>query len=131
MPFARLTLIPAPLPGTIRQLAVGLTEVIARDLKKRHDLTAVAIQSVEGCWTIGAHSPEVAAHVEVSVTAGTNSKEEKRAFIQNTMLLLRQALPELGTATYVVVRELPASDWGYDGQTQLDRIKIAPPELLA
>lgn len=55
------------------------------------------------------------------MTAGTNSEEEKRAFVGNAMLLLRRTLPSLAAATYIVVKELPAINWGYDGQTQADR----------
>jgi 4-oxalocrotonate tautomerase len=35
--------------------------------------------------------------------------------------LLQQQLGKLHPASYVIVRELPASDWGYDGITQLQR----------
>ena len=124
MPFARLTLIPAPASDAAQSLTADLTAMVARDLSKQRDLTSVLVETPGASrWTIGANEQEVAAHLEVCVTAGTNTEEEKRAFVGNAMLLLRQAMPTLPVATYVVVKELPAINWGYDGQTQADRAR--------
>jgi 4-oxalocrotonate tautomerase len=122
MPFARLTLVPAMPPETMQRLATSLTKLIARDLGKRHDLTSVLIETPGMFqWTIGASESKCAAHLEVCVTAGTNSADEKQSFIGSAMLLLRQELPDLAVATYIIVKELAADDWGYDGRTQGDR----------
>lgn len=124
MPFARLTLIPAVTPEVAQSLAAELTALIARDLKKKHELTSVVIETPgTSRWTIAANEQDVAAHLEVCVTEGTNTDEDKRTFIGSTMLLLRQALPTIPVATYVVVKELPGINWGYDGQTQADRAR--------
>ncbi len=128
MPFARLTLKSAPAPDLAHSLATGLTDLIARDLRKRHELTSVLVETPAAChWTIGATAKDTAAHLEVCVTTGTNSEEEKRIFVGSAMALLRRALPGLATATYVVVKELPACDWGFDGQTQADRAQQKNP----
>ncbi|MFL0693594.1 MAG: 4-oxalocrotonate tautomerase family protein [Agrobacterium tumefaciens] len=121
MPFARLTYHP-PHPDRERDLARALTDLIATDLAKRHDLTSVQIEStLTKTWTIGGELQPGAAHLEVFVTAGTNTVEQKRAFLNKAMALLRAEWPELHPATYVVVQELPATDWGYDGLSQADR----------
>ncbi|MGL3606353.1 tautomerase family protein [Rhizobium sp. G187] len=121
MPFARLTYRPQR-PDREDHLAQALTDLIARDLAKRHDLTSVLIEATPASrWTIGGEPQATAAHLEVFVTAGTNSPKEKRAFLQNAMTLLRAEWPELHAATYVVVHELPSTDWGYDGLSQADR----------
>lgn len=124
MPFARLTLSHEPSLDQGRQLCTELTDLIANALGKRRDLTSVLIE-VPGAhrWTVGADEQPAAAHLEVSVTAGTNSEEEKTAFIASAMSLLRRTLPDLHPATYIVVKEHPATDWGYDGRTQADRAK--------
>ena len=121
MPFARLTISPALPPKATQGLLADLTGLIAADLGKRHDLTSVFLEVPAGGWAIGAAEQTQAAHLEVCVTAGTNTAEEKRAFIAHAMQSLRREMPLLPLATYVVVRELPATDWGYDGQTQADR----------
>ncbi len=122
MPFAKLTLIPAQRSEVVQLLTDDLTAMIASDLGKRHELTAVLVETPDPArWTIGAAAYEVAAHLEVCVTTGTNTDAEKRTFIRNAMHLLRRAMPTLATATYVVVNELPATNWGYDGETQATR----------
>ncbi|MDH4412896.1 MAG: hypothetical protein QE484_06285 [Rhizobium sp.] len=121
MPFARLTYHP-PHPDRERDLARALTDLVANDLAKRHDLTSVQIEAAPAqTWTIGGERQQTTAHLEVFVTAGTNTVEQKREFLKKAMALLRAEWPELHPATYVVVHELPATDWGYDGMSQADR----------
>lgn len=122
MPFARLTLTPAPEPESAQRLATELTTLIADKLDKQHNLTSVLIESPAAhCWTIGAHPTTTAAHLEVFVTLGTNTEEQKKEFIAHTMQLLHTFPFDLPATTYVVIQELPAINWGYDGRTQADR----------
>ncbi|WP_426153359.1 tautomerase family protein [Pseudomonas sp. DC3000-4b1] len=128
MPFARVTLSHALLPGTEANLCEALTTLIAEALAKRHDLTSVLIE-VPGRlrWAVGNREQSMAAHLEVWVTAGTNSSEQKRDFLSKAMAVLRSALPGLHPASYIVVNEVPASDWGYGGISQADRAKGTAP----
>jgi 4-oxalocrotonate tautomerase len=76
-------------------------------------------------WHIGgAPAEQPTALLEISITQGTNTQEEKAAFIQAAFAELRRQLAGggvLAPASYVVVRELPARDWGYGGITQWAR----------
>ncbi len=122
MPFARLTLTPSPGPEAAQGLAAELTNLIAARLGKRRDLTSVFVEAPGASrWTIGGVAHDAGAHLEVLVTAGTNTRDEKRAFIRDAMDALQHAIPDLASATYVVVKEVPGTDWGYDGRTQSDR----------
>jgi 4-oxalocrotonate tautomerase len=80
----------------------------------------VLIEQVSAAgWSIGAKPVTVAGHLDMKVTEGTNTPEEKARFIAAAAQLLKDVLgPELPTATYVVVHEVPADSWGYDGLTQ-------------
>lgn len=121
MPFARLTCQPRR-PEHEARIARALTNLIATDLAKRHDLTSVLIDPTASAhWSVGGERQDVAAHLEVFVTAGANTVEQKRRFLENAMALLRTEWPDLQAATYVVVHELSATDWGYDGLSQADR----------
>ncbi|WP_374500063.1 4-oxalocrotonate tautomerase family protein [Zoogloea sp.] len=122
MPFARLTLL-VPQPDVqVAALSQSIAGLVAGLLHKRFELTSVLVETPNGnAWTIGGRPQKVAAHLDVTVTAGTNSPQEKADFIQRAMVLLRKALPDLHVATYVVVTETPAHNWGYDGQTQAQR----------
>jgi 4-oxalocrotonate tautomerase len=103
-----------------------MTQLMASMLGKRADLTSVLVeQPASGGWTIGGAAAEIAVHVEATITAGTSSPEEKARFIEKTMRLLKAVLgADLHLATYIVVNEVPANAWGYDGRTQESR-KVA------
>ena len=75
-----------------------------------------------GSWTIGGEPVPVAAHLDVKVTRGTNTHEEKARFVAAVAAMFRQVLgPDLPLATYVVIDEIEADAWGYDGITQEER----------
>jgi 4-oxalocrotonate tautomerase len=64
------------------------------------------------------------AFLEISIIAGTNTPQEKAAFIAAAFVELQTQLglgQPLASASYVIVREVPATDWGYGGQTQAAR----------
>lgn len=121
MPFVRVTVTPAPSPATQQRLAAGATRLMAEVLGKKAELTSVLVETASGHWTIGGDSAPQAAHLEALITAGTNSPEQKSAFLAQAMALLTAELGVLPTATYVVVRDVPAADWGYGGVSQAAR----------
>ncbi len=108
-----------------------ITSLMANILRKKAQLTAVFIEQVTSSgWSIGAKPVDIAAHIEVNITAGTNTSEEKALFIAKAHQLLTQipgsALPE---ATYIIIHELPSDSWGYSGQTQKARACPLPSVL--
>jgi 4-oxalocrotonate tautomerase len=122
MPFVSLKIAgPELTAAQKRALQTGFTGLMAGPMRKVHDLTAVAIERIEGSdWAIGA-SPSASAHAayaEVKVTQGTNSPEEMQRFIADGHALLTATLGTLPEATYIVVHEIPAQAWGYAGRTQ-------------
>jgi 4-oxalocrotonate tautomerase len=123
MPTLLLKLSPPPEPSCLTRLATVLTELTAATLGKRADVTAVVIEALpQARWFIGGTPlAGTTALLEISITAGTNTPDEKARFIEAAFAeLQRQLSPDQGLepASYVIVRELPASDWGYGGRTQ-------------
>lgn len=67
-----------------------------------------------------------AAHLDVKVTEGTNTAEEKSHFIAAAMEMFRSMLgADLCPVAYVVVHEVPGDAWGWNGFTQADRASVA------
>lgn len=133
MPFVSLKISAPDLsPPQRDSLHAGLTSLMAETLGKDPALTSVLIEAIPpgATWTIGAMPQTRCAHLDAHVTAGTNSAEEKAAFIAAAMDLLRTCLGPLPTATYVVVSELPADAWGYDGRTQAARKSDGAPNAI-
>jgi 4-oxalocrotonate tautomerase len=110
-------------PEQTQRLQREVTGLMAGVLRKKAALTSVLVEQVPvSGWSIGGNPLTVAAHLDAKVTAGTNTAEEKARFIAEAHALLKAVLgAELPLATYVVVDELPADAWGYDGLTQAHR----------
>ncbi|HYM02234.1 MAG TPA: tautomerase family protein [Stellaceae bacterium] len=128
MPFLTIKIAGSTLaPEQIRRLQRDATALMASIVKKKAPLTAVLIEQVPVTgWSVGAEPVRVAAHLDVKVTAGTNSADEKAQFIAAANELLHQVLGnELPVATYVVVDEIAADAWGFDGLTQDHRRRAA------
>lgn len=123
MPFIRITLGSEISPDQRDALARRSTELIVERLGKRREVTAVLVETAASArWLIGGQ-PAAATpnHCEIAITAGSNTPEEIARMIAATSALLRETLADMPAASYVVVRELPAGNWGYDGQTQAAR----------
>lgn len=129
MPTLVLKLAPLPEPSRCQALASALTRITADTLGKRADVTAVLIEALPPTrwWVGGEPVVRATAMLEINITAGTNTEAEKSRFIEAAFAeLQRQCAPDaaLEPASYVIVHELPATDWGYGGQTQQAR-KVA------
>lgn len=136
MPLLTLTTFPALTdPGQQQVIAHELGDHTARLLHKRLPVTAVAISSAPVAWFIGGEplqdpgvtTPRTFA-LEIRITAGTNTAEEKAAWIAAAWDTMRQAVPGVvAEASYVSIVEIPATDWGYGGQTQAGRARQTTP----
>lgn len=126
MPTLQLKLFP-PVPDDVQAaLARELTALTAEQLGKRAEVTALMIECLPAPrWHIGGQPPRgPTAWLKINITAGTNTAAQKAAFIEAAFALLRRRLAGAGRleeASYVIVHELPATDWGYGGRTQWAR----------
>lgn len=126
MPTLLLKIAPLQNPERYQALAAALTTLTAETLGKRPEVTAVVIDDLPlARWAVGGRTVQGAtALLEISITTGTNNAAEKARFVRDAFdELQRQLAPggRLEPASYVIVRELPAADWGYGGQTQQAR----------
>lgn len=127
MPTLRLQVAPLQNPERYAALGAALTHITALVLHKKPEVTVVMIDDLPAARYLvaGREATQAIACLEISITAGTNTAEEKAQFIAQAHAELRRQLGTHGQllheASYVVVRELPASDWGYGGLSQAAR----------
>jgi 4-oxalocrotonate tautomerase len=126
MPTLLLKVSPLQNPAHYAALAQALTRISTETLGKRAEVTAVLVEDLPAAnWYVGGVAVQrVTALLEISITQGTNTVQEKEAFIAVAYAELERQLgcgASLELASYVIVREVPASDWGYGGQTQAAR----------
>lgn len=131
MPVLQLKVSPLQNPQRYAALGQALTRLTAQVLGKQAGVTAVVIDDIPAArWLVGGHDVQrPTALLEIQITAGTNTAAEKAAFVAQAHAELQRQLGAGGPlepATYVVVQELPATDWGYGGQTQAVRRQAAP-----
>ncbi|WP_329118210.1 tautomerase family protein [Streptomyces sp. NBC_01465] len=123
MPYLRVTVTDPDLPAeTQRTLAEGLTELAVSALGKARARTIVQICLVQGGSYYVDGKPltgALDAHVEVSITLGSNSAAEKAAFIAQAGELLTDVLGPLARGG-VALHELHPESYGYHGVTQFD-----------
>ncbi|MEV4870340.1 tautomerase family protein [Streptomyces syringium] len=123
MPYFRVTVTDPDLPSDVQHvLAEGLTGLAVSALRKSSARTIVHIDLVpadryfvDGRPLTGGRD----AHLEAGITLGTNSAEEKAAFIARAGELLSGLLGPLSRCG-VALHELHPESYGYHGVTQFD-----------
>ena len=122
MPYLHLNLSLEPSPDTASKAAEILTRLTAELLGKKPELTAVAITATPSeRWFVGAQTlppGQSSFYLDIKVTEGTNTKNEKARYVQAIFESMTTLLGELAPASYVVIDEVHADAWGYSGQTQ-------------
>lgn len=123
MPYLNLKLSGPPSTETAQLLAATLADLTTDALGKKREVTSVAVEFVPGeHWLVGGPSVVEQAlatfYLEVKITAGTNTKDEKAAYIRQAFEVLAGHLGPAHPASYVVVHEVGADAWGYQGLTQ-------------
>lgn len=128
MPHFRVTVPDPHLPSHVqRSVAEGLTRLAVDVLRKSAARTTVHIELVppQGYFVDGRPlAGQRDAHVQGSITAGTNSAAEKSAFIAAAGKLLSELLGPLPRGG-VALHELHPESYGYDGVTQFDLYRRA------
>jgi 4-oxalocrotonate tautomerase len=125
MPYLHLQLGQTISTAQKRHLAQRSTDLIAAILHKRAAVTAVHIAgAADDGWHIGGEPVGeglTPAHGTLYITAGTNTPAEKAEIIIALHRLLADTCGPLPEASYLVIHEMPAGNWGYDGHTQAAR----------
>ncbi len=123
MPMINITLSgPRPTPATIRRLQADTTRLMQDILRKEAALTVVNVLHLPpGASSANGQPVGTAASMQAMITAGSNCAAEKADFIFAANSLLTAELGPSDAPIYVVLHEIPAESWGYDGQTQAAR----------
>lgn len=123
VPYLNLKLCGEPSQATATLAAKCLTDLTAEILKKKRELTAIAVEFVTPSrWYVGGTSLADQAlrsfYLDIKVTEGTNTKDEKAFYALRVFAAIEAMLGALAPASYIVIHEVRADAWGFQGQTQ-------------
>lgn len=92
-------------------------------MRKKREVTVVHIEgSSPKQWSVNGKrlndKKPIPVYVDIKVTEGTNTPEEKSEMLRKTMEMLKNCLGATQEACYIVIDDIPSHSWGYDGFTQ-------------
>ena len=120
MPFVSATLCAEPSAQLTARAVALLTDLTVEVLGKERARTTVVVHYVMGTrWARGGEVPARGFYVEVKITDGTTSRDEKARYVREVNSALQALL--VGASGYVVVGEIAADSWGHGGETQEER----------
>lgn len=123
MPYLNCKLCAPASQEVSAKIASVLTDLTAEVLKKKRELTAVAVEYVAPeQWFIGGTSLAGQSlrsfYLDIKVTEGTNTKDEKALYVSRVFAAIEAIVGPVAPASYIVIHEVRADSWGYQGQTQ-------------
>jgi len=120
MPYLNIKVAAQESQETTAKIAALLTDLTASVLGKKRDLTAVAVEYLApNNWFIAGKNVSVPTfYLDIKVTEGTNTKNEKATYIKQVFAGLSEILGSVAPASYIVVHEVRGDAWGYQAETQ-------------
>ena len=108
---------------TTKQITDLLLDITTRILKKKREVTAIAIDYVDrDCWMVGgkllSEQGKNSFYFDIKVTDETNTKDEKAQYIKEAFEGFEKILGDLHEESYVYVADVRATAYGYGGKTQ-------------
>lgn len=110
-------------PSLKAHIANAVSELTAEILHKDPRVTAIVVKSVNASdWFAGGRSlaeQKLASYwIDIHVTEGTNTKDEKAAYLAAMFKRMAEILGPLHPETYLHVDEVKGDAYGFGGQTQ-------------
>ena len=108
---------------TTKQITDLLLDITTRILKKKREVTAIAIDYIEkDSWMVGgkllSEQNKNSFYFDIKVTDETNTKDEKAQYIKEAFEGFEKILGNLHAESYVYVADVRAAAYGYGGKTQ-------------
>lgn len=87
-------------------------------LNKKPEVTSVLVEFVPfDTWNINKDNLSTF-NVDIKITKGANTKNQKAQYIKETYLNLKEILGDITPASYIIIDEIEVDSWGFEGLTQ-------------
>jgi 4-oxalocrotonate tautomerase len=123
MPILNVKVSATKSPQLTRQISELLLDLTTRILKKKREVTAIAIEYVaHDSWVVGGHllseQNKNSFYFDIKITDETNTKDEKAQYIKEAFDGFERILGNLHEESYIYVQDVRAASYGYGGATQ-------------
>ena len=118
MPYINIKL-NAPKDEKLKQEIVEMVLQNSQNiLKRKKEVTSILVEFVhfedwfiydKNCTTF---------YLDIKITKGTNTKEQKANYIKKCYKDFQELLGEISPASYIIIDEIDADSWGFEGLTQ-------------
>ncbi len=123
MPILNVKISATRSPALTKAIAEMLLEHTTRILRKKRDLTAIAIDYVHpDDWIVGGQSLSAQGrssfYFDIKVVDETNTKSEKAQYIAEVFAAFRGLLGQLHAESYIYIQDVRPTAYGFGGKTQ-------------
>lgn len=123
MPILNVKVAAERSPELTARIAAALIELTSRILKKKPEVTAIAIDYVPpDSWIIGgvplSEQGRTSFYFDIKITDETNTKAEKEQYIREAFVEFERILGNVHEESYIYVQDVRAASYGYGGRTQ-------------
>lgn len=123
MPILNVKVSATKSPVLISQISELLLDLTTRILRKKREVTAIAIDFVDqDSWIVGgvplSAQNKHSFYFDIKITDETNTKDEKARYIAEAFAGFAAILGDLHEESYIHVEDVRAASYGYGGRTQ-------------
>ena len=123
MPILNVKVSAKKSPELVAKIVAHLTDITSRILKKKREVTAIAIDFVEpDAWCVGGQLlSDIGGnsfYFDIKITDEANTKDEKAQYIQEAFEGFDRILGNLNEESYVHIEDVRAASYGFGGKTQ-------------
>ena len=95
-------------------------------LGKKPEVTSIDIEFISpDNWFVGgdrvSKKESVTFYLDIKITEGTNTKSEKAKYVQEVFKDFESIVGPITPASYIVIHDVRADSWGFQGRTQESR----------
>ena len=132
MPYLNVRVSGPSSAETAEKIVTVLMKHTSEVLGKKAEVTSIEVDFIPANnWFVGgtrvSESKEVTFYLDIKVTEGTNTKAEKLKYINNVFTDFEAILGPITPASYIVIHDVSADSWGFQGRTQEYRFIQAQP----
>ena len=123
MPYLNVRLAQDASAETTEKLVNVLMQHTAEILGKKPEVTSIDVEYVSSeNWFVGgkrmSEQEGTTFYLDIKVTEGTNTKAEKADYVCRVFADFESVLGTITAASYIVIHDVRADSWGFQGKTQ-------------